>query len=106
MFFRAVSGGTVRASRDTPERALSARCACAADGRLADNAINEQTSIVAGECGNRTHPARPGRVTPVLKTGEATRPHPPPCSVNHNRKSVSLRYFADLNRSVHTRKIL
>jgi hypothetical protein len=33
---------------------------------------------MAGECGNRTHPALRRRVTVILKITEATRPHPPP----------------------------
>src|SRR5688572_22454179 len=87
--------------------AVSTRCACAIGGA---SAVAKKTasagSAVAGECGNRTHPARLGRVTPVLKTGEATRPHPPPfLSVNHDSNVLSLEHFADIHRSFDFRKI-
>ena len=91
----------------TPTRVLSVACALVRDG-IAVNATKSNTEVhkLAGECGNRTHQARLSRVTPVLKTGEATRPHPPPLSVNHNRKFAPFEYFSDLNRAFHFRKIL
>jgi hypothetical protein len=62
---------------------------------------------VAGECGNRTHPTRLGRVTPVLKTGEATRPHPPPRALlHHDRNGLSLDDFTYLDCIRHARKIV
>ena len=82
--------------------AVSGRCARASDGMRQNSAtISADTIDMAGECGNRTHPARLGRVTPVLKTGEATRPHPPPFSVNHNRRFFPAEYFADFYRVFH-----
>ena len=67
---------------------------------------HKATNKLAGECGNRTHQARLSRVTPVLKTGEATRPHPPPCSVDFDRRFFLLNYFPDFDRTFDLRKIL
>src|SRR5687767_659060 len=87
--------------------AVSTRCACAVSGAsAAAKKTASAGSAVAGECGNRTHPARLGRVTPVLKTGEATRPHPPPfSSFNHDSNVLSLDHFAYLHGSFDFRKI-
>lgn len=103
---RMAAGERVRAG---PVRVVSVTWACAVEtgNKTAIRVATDSSSIVAGECGNRTHPTRLGRVTPVLKTGEATRPHPPPFrSVNHDRNSLSLAHFADFHRPFHSRKIV
>jgi hypothetical protein len=85
---------------------VSTFCALA-DDAMAVIAKVMVAQAMAGECGNRTHPTRLGRVTPVLKTGEATRPHPPPRVLfNHDRNCLSLDDFAYLRSARHARKIV
>ena len=56
---------------------------------------------MAGECGNRTHPALRRRVTVILKITEATRPHPPPFkSADFDRNVSPLKDFADDHRAL------
>ena len=64
---------------------------------------------MAGACGNRTHPTRRGRVTIVLKTMKATRPHPPPerlrlCESDGVRAPAD--DFTDRRSTGNTRKIV
>lgn len=57
---------------------VSVICPCAGRAAAVTAVSSVSSTAVAGECGNRTHPTRRNRVTPVLKTGETTRPHPLP----------------------------
>src|SRR3954469_23259538 len=72
----------------TPARALSRCCALATEGGPSAIASARRNGM-AGECGNRTHPALRRRVTVILKITEATRPHPPPFQSDDFDRNVS-----------------
>src|SRR3954471_10528464 len=59
-----------------PARTVSRCCASTRIGKT-QKSIAVQSEM-AGECGNRTHPALLSKVAVILKITEATRPHPPP----------------------------
>src|SRR5687768_11561579 len=97
-------GATFSSGGSTEVATVSPCCATAGDAIDAASRIASSAAL-AGECGNRTHPARLSRVTPVLKTGEATRPHPPPRLLQHDRKFGSLRNGTYLDCAGDLRKI-
>src|SRR5256885_17133991 len=83
-----------------PARALS-RCCAGSRAGIVSETISSGTSAVAGECGNRTHPAPRCRVTVILKITEATRPHPPPLhSAHFDRNFSPLNDLADYYRAL------
>src|SRR2546423_1738588 len=96
----AVGCGLCRFAPVMPARALSRCCASADCGQKGARQTRVTTRVMAGECGNRTHPTLRCKVTVILKITEATRLHPPPrASTNFDRNFSPVDDFADDGRS-------
>jgi hypothetical protein len=74
---------------EIPARAVSRCCACAVAEATHSRVVAANT--MAGECGNRTHPALLSKVAVILKITEATRPHPPPSASRNFDREFSTR---------------